>query len=260
MRKLIVGNWKMYPTLSDSLVLAGSLKNGLEEIGAVEVVLVPPSIWLPSIIEHWRHRLPHVSFGVQNVYPEDQGAYTGEVSAYFVKALAKYAIVGHSERRSYLREDNDLINRKVHSVLRWRMSPILCVGEGKKVLDSNGSVADQYQWIKLTEQLREALAGVKKDRIDEVVVAYEPVWAIGTSNPATAEYAGRVIGKLRAVLAEKYGVSTAKTVRFLYGGSVEPANSGEFLKNEEIGGLLVGGASVKARDFLTICRHASAAR
>lgn len=260
MSKIIVGNWKMYPTLSDSLVLAGSLKSGLEEIGGVEVVIAPPAIWLPSIVEYWKHQLPHVSFGVQNVYPEDQGAYTGEVSAYFVKAMAKYAIVGHSERRSYLREDNDLINRKVHSALRWRLSPILCVGEGKKVLGSDGSISDQYQWAKLVEQLREGVAGVKKDRIDEVVVAYEPVWAIGTSNPATAEYAGQVISKLREVLADKYGISLVKTVRFLYGGSVEPNNAGEFLRNSEIDGLLVGGASVKARDFLAICRHASAVR
>jgi triosephosphate isomerase len=260
MRKLIVGNWKMYPTLSDSLVLAGSLKNGLEEINGVEVVIAPPAIWLPSIIEHWRHRLSHVSFGVQNIYPEDQGAYTGEISAYFVKSLAKYAIVGHSERRGYLREDNDLINRKVHSALRWQLRPILCVGEAKKVLSTDGSVIEPYQWAKLVEQLREGVSGVKKDRIDEVVIAYEPVWAIGTANPASADYAGQVVGKLREVLAEKYGASAAKAVRFLYGGSVDTSNAGEFLLNREIDGLLVGGLSVKAKDFLTICRHATAAR
>lgn len=199
MNKLIVGNWKMYPTLSDSLVLAASLKSGLEEVGAVEVVLAPPSIWLPSIVEHWRHKLPNVTFGVQNIYPEDQGAYTGEISAYFVKSLAKYAIVGHSERRSHLREDNDLINRKIHSLLRWKMSPILCVGEAKKVLDGNGNIVEPYHWAKLSEQLQEGISGVKKDRLDEVVIAYEPVWAIGSSNPASADYAVQVIGKLRDI-------------------------------------------------------------
>jgi len=260
MRKLIVGNWKMYPTLSDSLVLAGSLKNGLEEISGVEVVIAPPSIWLPSIVEHWKHRLAHVSFGVQNIYPEDQGAYTGEISAYFVKAMAKYAIVGHSERRNYLREDNDLINRKVHSALRWQLKPILCVGEQRKLLDAEGNIADQYQWARLIEQIKEGLAGVRKDQVDDVVVAYEPVWAIGTNNPATADYAEQVIAKIRETLAQKYGSSLANTLRILYGGSVEPTNAGEFLSARGIDGLLVGGVSVKARDFLTICRHASAAR
>ncbi|MEX1123767.1 MAG: triose-phosphate isomerase [Patescibacteria group bacterium] len=260
MNKLIVGNWKMYPTLSDSLVLAASLKSGLEEVGAVEVVLAPPSIWLPSIVEHWRHKLPNVTFGVQNIYPEDQGAYTGEISAYFVKSLAKYAIVGHSERRSHLREDNDLINRKIHSLLRWKMSPILCVGEAKKVLDGNGNIVEPYHWAKLSEQLQEGISGVKKDRLDEVVIAYEPVWAIGSSNPASADYAVQVIGKLRDILAEKYGPAAAAGVRIIYGGSVEPSNALEYLRNEQIGGLLVGGASVKAQSFLTICRHAAAIR
>ncbi len=245
--------------MSDALVLATTLKGGLEDVAGVEVVLAPPAIWLPSILEHWKHRLPHVSFAVQNLYPEDQGAYTGELSAYFVKDMVKYAIVGHSERRTYLHEDNDLINRKVHSAIRWQINPILCVGEAKKVIGQDGTVLEPYHWTKLTEQLRDGVAGLKKDRSDELVIAYEPVWAIGTSNPASAEYAGEVIGRLRGVLAEKYGVAATKTVRFLYGGSVDPTNASEFLRHREIDGLLVGGASVKARDFLTICRHASAA-
>ncbi len=259
MRKLIVGNWKMYPTLSDALVLATTLKSGLEEVAGVEVVLAPPAIWLPSILEHWKNRLPHVSFAVQNLYPEDQGAYTGEISAYFVKDMVKYAIIGHSERRSYLHEDNDLINRKVHSAFRWQVSPILCVGEAKKVIGQDGTVVEPYHWTKLIEQLRDGVAGLKKDRLDELVIAYEPIWAIGTSSPATAEYAGTVISRLREVIAEKYGAAAAKMVRILYGGSVDPTNASEFLRHREIDGLLVGGVSVKARDFLTICRHASAA-
>ncbi|MEX1052019.1 MAG: triose-phosphate isomerase [Patescibacteria group bacterium] len=259
MRKLVVGNWKMYPTLSDALVLATTLKSGLEEVGGVEVVLAPPVVWLPSILEHWKHRLPHVSFAVQNLYPEDQGAYTGEISAYFVKDMAKYAIIGHSERRSYLHEDSDLINRKVHSAIRWGLKPILCIGETKKVIGQDGTVLEPYHWAKLTEQLRDGVAGLKKDRLDELVVAYEPVWAIGSGNPATAEYAGEVINRLRQVLVEKYGAAAAKSVRFLYGGSVDPTNASEFLRVREIDGLLAGSVSVKARDFLTICRHAVAA-
>lgn len=260
MMKLIVGNWKMYPTLSDSLVLAASLKSGLEEIIGVETVIVPPAIWLPTIIEHWKHQLPNVSFGVQNIYPEDQGAYTGEISAYFVKDLVKYAIIGHSERRNYLREDNDLINRKVHTALRWRIKPILCIGEAKKVIAKDGTINEQYHWTKLSEQLREGMAGVKKDRLDDIVIAYEPIWAVGTNNPASADYAIEVIIKLREVIAQKYGVSAADTVRFLYGGSVDPSNAMEYLRHDQINGLLIGGGSVKARSFITICRHASAVR
>ena len=260
MKKLIVGNWKMYPTLSDSLVLAASLKSGLEELSGVDVVLAPPTAWLPMIAEHWKHKLPNVSLGIQNIYPEDQGAYTGEVSAYLVKDVAKYAIIGHSERRRYLREDNELINRKVHSALRWRMTPILCVGEAKKVLDDKGSIVEQYHWTKLVEQLREGISGVKKDRLEEVVIAYEPIWAIGTSNPATAEYTLQVIEKLRDVIGEKYGASMKDTIKFLYGGSVDTANASEYLRHSQINGLLVGGASVKARSFLTICRHAAAVK
>ena len=260
MNKLIVGNWKMYPTLSDSLVIASSLKTGLEGITGVETVIVPPAIWLPMIIEHWKHRLPNVSFGVQNIYPEDQGAYTGEVSAYFVKDLAKYAIIGHSERRNYLREDNDFINRKVHSALRWQIKPILCIGEAKRVIGKDGNIVEQYHWTKLTEQLKEGIAGVKKDRLDDMVIAYEPIWAVGTSNPASADYALEVIVKLREIIAEKYGASAASTVKFLYGGSVEPSNAMEYLRHDQINGLLIGGVSVKVRSFLTICRHASAIR
>lgn len=260
MKKIIVGNWKMYPTLSDSLVLAGMLRSGLEHNMGTEVVIAPPSVWLPTILEHWKHKLGHVSFAVQNIYPEDQGAYTGELSAYLVKDMVKYAIVGHSERRSYLGEGNDIINRKVHSALRWRIKPILCVGESNRVIGADGTIADQYHWTKLTEQLKEGIAGIKKDRMDEVIIAYEPVWAIGTNNPATADYAGDVISRLRAIIADKHGSSVAKGVRFLYGGSVEPGNATEFLRNEEIDGLLVGGVSVKAKKFLEICHHASALR
>jgi len=254
MKKLIVGNWKMYPNLSDSLVLASSLRNGLEGIGAVETVLAPPNSWLLPIIEHWKRPLPNVTFASQNIWPDDQGAYTGEVSVYLLKHMIKYAIVGHSERRRYLGEDDDLINRKVLACLRWRVKPILCVGETKKLI-SNG-VVDQNQWRKITDQLSEGLAGVKKDYLDDVVIAYEPVWAIGSSNPASPEYTLKVFEKIRAFLSDKFGRS-ADTMRILYGGSVDSENSSEYLRHPEIAGLLVGGASVKAKDFVKICQSAS---
>lgn len=254
--KLIVGNWKMYPTLADSLVLAASLRRSLEEINGVEVVLAPPTAWLVSVVEAWRHKLPHVSFASQNIWSEDQGAYTGEVSAYMLKNLIQYAIVGHSERRRYAGEDNDLVHQKLQACLKWGIKPILCVGEGKKMIDTKGNF-DSYLWGKVEEQLLEGIAPAKEDQLAKVVVAYEPVWAIGTNNPATAEYALLVIAKLRQKLIEKYGVGQASLVRFIYGGSVSSNNVTDFLKYPEINGVLPGGVSVKARDFISICQAAA---
>lgn len=257
--KLVVGNWKMYPTLSDSLVLATTLKGSLEEIKGVEVVLAPPTAWLVPIIEAWRHPLPHVHFAAQNVWANDQGAYTGEVSAYLLKNIVRYAIVGHSERRRFAGEDNDLINQKVQACLQWGIRPILCVGETKKMIDSQGNF-DGYQLGKVTEQLLEGLAGVKKDNFSRVTVAYEPVWAISSvanAISATPEYTLQVITKLKEKLTAQFDVAAAETIRFIYGGSVSPGNAADFFRYTEIGGALVGGESVKARDFLKICRQAA---
>jgi len=255
-RKLIVGNWKMYPTLADSLVLAASFKKSLEDINGVEVVLAPPTAWLVPVIEAWRHPLPHVSFAAQNVWSDDQGAYTGETSAYLLKNIIDYAIVGHSERRRYGGEDNDLVHQKVQACLKWGIKPILCVGEPKKMIDAEGRI-DSYLWQKVAEQLLEGIAPVKADQLSKVTVAYEPIWEIGTTTAAEPEYILQVIAKLKEKLAEKYGAATAGMVRFLYGGSVTADNASGILRYSDVGGLLVGGASVKAKDFLQICRLAA---
>lgn len=256
MNKIIVGNWKMYPTLSDSLVLAASVKRSLEEIQGVDVVLAPPTPWLVPIIDSWKHRLGHIHFAAQNIWPEDQGAYTGEISAYMLKNLVSYAIVGHSERRRYQAEENDLIHEKVQACLKWGIKPILCVGESKKMLSSDGKL-DAFHWGKVSDQLKEGLAGVKAEQLERVIVAYEPVWAIGTSNPASPEYALQIIGRLKAILTEKYGASAASLVRFIYGGSVATSNAAEFLKYPDIQGLLPGGLSVKSQDFIKVCQLAA---
>jgi triosephosphate isomerase len=259
MVKTIVGNWKMYPTLSDSVMLAHSLKTGLQEIKGVEVVLAPPTPWLVSVIEEWKHSLGHIHFAAQNIWPHDQGAYTGETSAYFLKSLVRYAIIGHSERREHIGETNELVHEKVQACLRWQIKPIMCIGEEKKVLSSKG-IADEYQWERLVDQLIEGLRGVQEHRLDDVIIAYEPVWAIGTRNPATPEYAAEVIRRLREKLAEKYSSKAAGHVKFLYGGSVEAKNAQEFLRQNEIDGLLVGSASVKSKEFIGICRAAAQTR
>ncbi|MEK7171121.1 MAG: triose-phosphate isomerase [Patescibacteria group bacterium] len=257
--KLVVGNWKMYPTLSDALVLASSYKRSLEEIKGVEVVLAPPTAWLVPIAESWRHKPQHISLAAQNVWPNDQGAYTGEVSAYLLKNIVQYSIVGHSERRAYAGEDNDLVHQKMQACLQWGIKPILCVGESKKMIDAQGNI-DDYQLGKVTEQLLEGMAAVKKDNFSKVTVAYEPVWAISANESATVatpEYTLQVIAKLKERLIEKFGAGPSQLVRFIYGGSITSSTATDFFRHPEIEGALVGGASVKAQDFLKICQIAS---
>lgn len=256
--KLIIGNWKMYPTLTDSLVLAPSLKSALVDLRGVEVVLAPPTPWLVPIIESWKHSVPHIHFSAQNIWPEDQGAYTGEISAYLLKNLVQFALVGHSERRHLQNESDELINEKLHACMKWQIRPILCIGEEKKIYDASGET-DDYQLTKVRKQLNEGLAGVKQEDMGRVVVAYEPVWAIGTSNPASSEYATQVIRMLRDEIGKKYP-SLAERVKILYGGSVSSTNAGQFLKEDGVDGLLVGSASVKVKEFVEICRVAATCR
>jgi len=256
---LIVANWKLYPTLSDSLVLAASLKSELEKLRGVHVVLAPPLPWLVSVIEHWQHRTGNVDFAAQNLWPDDQGAYTGEVSAYMVKDLVRFALVGHSERRLHAREDDDLIREKVQACLRWQIRPIVCIGEQKPVIDEAGKT-DSYQWQRLERQLMEALHGVKEEQVRKIVVAYEPIWAIsksGVNNPAKPEYAAAVIRKIRDRLGEKYSRTAADELTILYGGSVTAETAADYLRQPGINGLLPGAASVKAKEFLKICTVAA---
>ncbi len=255
-QKLIIANWKMYPTLSDSLVLASQLKGQLEGVKGVHIVLAPPTAWLASIVESWTHKPSNLDFAIQNIWPEDQGAYTGEVSAYMVKSIVKYALVGHSERRRFQSEDDELVREKVQACLRWKIRPIVCIGEHKRAIDAEGRV-DSYQLQRVMNQLTEALHGVKGDDIRKVIIAYEPVWAItqgATSHPAKPAYAEAMIRRIRDRLAEKYGKLTAEEIQILYGGSVNTSNASEYLRQQGVNGLLVGEISVKAKDFVEICR------
>lgn len=253
--KLIIANWKMYPTYSDAMVLASSFQTRLEDLRGVEVTIAPPTAWLLPVIESAKTKHSHLSFTAQNIWPDDQGAYTGEVSPYLLKDLVKYALVGHSERRKHQGEDNDLIREKVAACLKWHIKPVLCIGENRKVL-TDGKL-NQAEWTKLTDQLMEGLNGIAKHQLESVVIAYEPVWAIGTSNPASAEYTVEVITRLKKALGDKFG-KEAQEMKFLYGGSVDSHNVASYLHQDEIDGLLVGGASVKAKEFIDICRIASA--
>jgi len=164
--------------------------------------------------------------------------------------------VGHSERRQYGGEDNDLTHQKVQACLKWGIKPILCVGETKKIIDENGKI-DQHQFDKLTDQLIEGISPANTDDLNKVIVAYEPVWAIGTKNPASPDYAAKIIEMLTNKLAEKYNEKAAAQVRFLYGGSVSKTNATDFLHQENIDGILAGGVSIKANDFIEICKIAA---
>ena len=261
MRKpLIIGNWKMNTTLADAAVLTTQIKTAAENLDAVEIVICPPFVWLVPLAEILEHKPRNLHLGAQNMWFADKGAITGEISPLMLKKLADYVIIGHSERRSHFDESNDLINDKIQAALHYEITPVICVGELKKMQEekrSRGRPTRVEVKSNVIFQLKNALEGVAAREAEQIVVAYEPVWAIGTGNPATGSYAASVISNLRRVFAQKYSQDLAERVRILYGGSVDSQNVSEFILQPEIDGVLAGGASLKAKEFIAICREAS---
>ncbi|KAF0155150.1 MAG: triosephosphate isomerase (TIM) [Syntrophaceae bacterium] len=243
MRKWIVaGNWKMHNTISESVALAYAIKEGTTGLKNGEVIVAPPFTALHSVGEAIKGST--VALAAQNMYYEDKGAFTGEVSpSMLADAGCKYVIIGHSERRKYFNESDENVNLKVMKALATGLKPIVCVGEtdGERNKGVTQSVVNR--------QVRKALAGVNK--IDHIVIAYEPVWAIGTGKVATSAQAEDVHDFIRRLLVEIYGCM-ADDVRILYGGSVTKDNISELIAMEDIDGALVGGASLKPDDFLGI--------
>lgn len=258
MRPLIVANWKMNTTLSDAIVLVNYIKNGFD-FSNIEVVLCPPFLWLIPALEIIEKAPKNLSLGAQNVFYEDEGAFTGEISPKMLKGLTEYVIVGHSERRVG-GESIEIVNKKVKHVIKNDLKVVLCVGESKKMLLEK-RLYGRPTGVDLKNQIfidiLDLLDGVSQEGMNNVVIAYEPLWAIGTGDPATGAYAAAVISGLREVLSQKYSKNVVSDIRILYGGSVTPANAAEFLHQPEIDGLLVGGASLKAKDFLNICQIAN---
>jgi triosephosphate isomerase (TIM) len=256
-RPLIAGNWKMHRTHLEALQLTQKLAWALskEDTDAVEVVVCPPFTALRTVgtlIDG--DKLP-IGLGAQNCHPEPQGAYTGEVSAPMLAKLGcAYVIVGHSERRQQFGETDELVNRKARAALGNGMQPIVCVGETLEEREA-GRTAEVVQG-----QVRGSLAGLPGEQVAGLVVAYEPVWAIGTGRAATAEDAQETIALVRGTVAELAGRSAADGLRILYGGSVKASNAEELAAKPEIDGALVGGASLDADEFATIvkgsARHA----
>jgi triosephosphate isomerase len=211
------------------------------------VVVCPPYIWLYPIAEIYEKSPQFLSLGAQNMFWKENGAFTGEVSPTMLKGMVKYVIIGHSERRYHFNESDELINDKVLSAVEHGLIPILCVGERVKKKEGESKAEE-------IEQLEKDLQGLSREKMKKLIVAYEPVWAIGTGDPATGEYAGRVAKNIRGKIAELYDEKIADDVPILYGGSVTPSNIGEFMDECEIDGALVGGASVKTDDFVQICK------
>lgn len=246
-KPIVAGNWKMNNTIAEALALVDAMLPRLQSFSTVERVVCPPFTSLPAISA--RLRETDIKVGAQNLYPEPKGAYTGEISPQMLEGLATYVILGHSERRQYFAEDDALVNRKVKAALSNALVPIVCVGE--TLAQNEGGETEQV----VQRQVRAALEGV--EHLSAVVLAYEPIWAIGTGRAATPEGANATVGVIRRTVAEVAGESVAGGVQIQYGGSVTPENFAAFISQPDIDGALVGGASLKADQFLDIVRLAA---
>ena len=251
-RPIIAANWKMHKTHLEAIQAVQKLSYLLDNDDAerVEVVICPPFTALRAVqtlIDG--DRLPY-GLGAQNVYPEERGAFTGEVSPVMLQALkCSYVIVGHSERRQLFGEDDAFVNRKVRSVFSHGMTPILCVGETLDEREAGGTES------KVTQQVRRGLDNVAPEQAGAIVIAYEPIWAIGTGRNAEPGDAGSVVEVIRATLADRFNDTVARGVRVQYGGSVKPGNIRDFMAHPEIDGALVGGASLEPEDFALIVKY-----
>lgn len=245
MRKpIIAGNWKMNKTMNEALELVDEIKDETNKTD-VEVVVCCPF----TVISEVKKAIEgsKVKLGAQNMHWEDEGAFTGEISANMLKDLGvDYVIIGHSERRQYFGETDEVVNKKVIKAIEKGLKPIICVGETLNEREKNKT----FDIVK--RQTLTALEGVGKDGMNDVVIAYEPVWAIGTGKTASSQDANEVIAYIRSLLQNKYGIEVSERVRIQYGGSVKPSNATEIMNETDIDGALVGGASLKAEEFLGI--------
>ena len=253
-RTLIAGNWKMNLTHLEAIGLVQKLAFTVPGpvLDTAEVVVLPPFTALRSVQTLVTGDKLSVGFGAQDISAHDSGAYTGEVSGGMLAALAcQYVTVGHSERRALHAEDDAVVATKAQAALRHGVVPIVCVGEGLEVRKAGEHVAH------CTQQVDASLDGLTAEQVAGIVIAYEPVWAIGTGEVATPEDAQEVCGELRSRLAERFGPETAASVRILYGGSVKASSTAGILAGPDVDGALVGGASLDADEFAQICRIAA---
>lgn len=246
-RLLIAGNWKMYKTINEAIELTSGLKRELYDRADVDIVVCPPFTALSEMNEIIRDS--NIGLGAQDVFWEEKGAYTGEVSPEMLKdAGCNFVIIGHSERRQHFHETNETVNKKIKAALRVGLNPIVCVGERLEERE-NGSTFGV-----ISDHLNGALEGLGAEEVSRIIIAYEPVWAIGTGKNATPEQAEEVHRFIRKRIKENYDDNLAQNLRILYGGSVKPDNISELIKEEDIDGALVGGASLDLASFVEIVK------
>ena len=239
---IIAGNWKMNTSVAEAVELVTGMKKRLNSISGVEKVLCPPFISLTTVKELIKGT--SIKLGAQNMYFELTGAYTGEVSPVMLAGLCEFVILGHSERRAHFGDSDQIVNKKVQATLGMQLTPIICVGESLEQNEAGETIEV------ITKQVRAALEGIESPR--GAVIAYEPIWAIGTGKAARGDQANATSGVIRSIVAQLYGDSAAQEMRIQYGGSVSSTNIAEFISQPEIDGALVGGASLKAAEFVGI--------
>ncbi|HKI69193.1 MAG TPA: triose-phosphate isomerase [Verrucomicrobiae bacterium] len=249
-RKLIIaGNWKMNKTVAEALALVNDLKLELANVKEVDVVVCPPYTALESVSKVILDS-NNIRLGAQNMSEHNVGAYTGEIAAVMLKEFSvRYVILGHSERRQYQKESDDLISKKAQAVHASALKPIICVGEMLAERE-----AGQTEKV-LETQISGSLAGLDKDQMEETIIAYEPVWAIGTGKTATSAQAQEAHAFIRKLLVQMFDETVARHVRIQYGGSVKPSNARELMSQPDVDGALVGGASLEARSFVEIIKN-----
>jgi len=249
-KKIVAGNWKMNCTLAEGKKLASEVIHMVEDEvrNDAVVVLIPPFIHLTGI-QNLIGSVPNIFLGAQNCHQNENGAYTGEVSARMVASTgAQYVIIGHSERREYFKESDDLLAEKVKQVLTNGLTPIFCCGERLEVREEG-----THESL-VSRQVEKALFNLSESDIQKVVIAYEPVWAIGTGKTATSEQAQEMHAFIRSKIGTHYNVGIAEEISILYGGSVKPENAKEIFDQPDVDGGLIGGASLKSRDFTDIIK------
>jgi len=251
MRKpIIAGNWKMYKTSSEAVDLVQKLIDLVDDVQDIDIVVCPPFTALKSVATLLELDKPNIKLGAQNMYWEDEGAYTGEVSPIMLKELnVKYVIIGHSERRGYFGETDEIVNKKVIAAIAHNLTPIMCVGESLEERE------DEKTQAVVQKQIFDGLKALNAEDVEKIVIAYEPIWAIGTGRSATAQDANDVIRHIRALIGSQFGPDVAREVKIQYGGSVKPENIGEFMAESDIDGALVGGASLEAEGFTRIVKY-----
>ncbi len=248
-KKIIIANWKCNPnTRQQAEHLLNSIKTEIQRVKEVETIICPPFVWL-SLSKS------KIALGAQDCLWEKGGPYTGEISPWMLKELGvEYVIIGHSERRKHFQETDEMINKKIKAALKARLKPILCVGEeAKDSFDANGKLLNETSLI-IGEQLAKDIQGISANQLSQIIIAYEPVWAIGTGNPCLPDDAVKSILFLRKTISKLYSRKIAEKVKIIYGGSINEQNAAGYLEEISIDGLLIGGASLNASEFVRIIK------